>query len=176
MTNEMINKCEAAGMNRWTKGNYDRLYINASLLGLECKYYKTGNISDATLNGVRVSNCEARRLKAAKVYVDVATGKVVGDNDTLVALAEQLLNSIIAESEETAEETVEETSVDTVVNQYGIEIPYNVAEQMMDTDIREDLHLSFDRETEQEFFDEYCKLHAERLGEEFILDTKNPQF
>lgn len=72
---ELIEK----GFNRWTKGNLDRLYINASQLGLVCTYYKTGNISGAEFNGETISNCQARRYKAAKTFIDVTTGNVHSD-------------------------------------------------------------------------------------------------
>ena len=75
MTNEMITKYEAMGFNRWTKGNMGRLYINAAQLGLKCSYYNTGNISSATFQGSSISNCQARRLKAAKTYIDIKTGE-----------------------------------------------------------------------------------------------------
>lgn len=93
MLNEKIIKAlEAKGFNRWTKGNYDRLYINAKELGLECTYYKTGNISSAYFNGEQISNSQGYRYKAAKTYIDVNTGKVRSDYPTLQDSAEHLLN------------------------------------------------------------------------------------
>lgn len=83
LTNEKIAELEAKGFKRWTKGNLDRLYINASQLGLVCSYYNTGNIRDAEFNGGSISNCEARRMKAAKTFVDIKTGRVYSDNNTL---------------------------------------------------------------------------------------------
>lgn len=83
MTEENIKELERLGFKRWTKGNMDRMYVNASTLGLECEYYKTGNISSATFCGERVSNCQARSMKAAKTYVDVSNGSIHSDNDTL---------------------------------------------------------------------------------------------
>lgn len=83
LTNEKIAELEAKGFKRWTKGNLDRLYINASQLGLVCSYYNTGNIRDAEFNGDSISNCEARRMKAAKTFIDIKTGRVYSDNNTL---------------------------------------------------------------------------------------------
>ena len=80
MTNEMIAKLETAGFKRWTKGGYDRLYINAGVLGLVCSYYGTGNIRSATFCGDDISNSEARRMKAAKTFIDVKTDTVYSDN------------------------------------------------------------------------------------------------
>ena len=90
LTEERINELVKMGFTRWTKGNYDRLYINASTLGLDCTYYKTGNISGATFGDHSISNAEARRMKAAKTYIDVKTGKAHSDNYTLLKAAEQL--------------------------------------------------------------------------------------
>ena len=70
----------AIGGNRWTKGNYDRVYFNdwPELIGLEIDRYKTGNIWAASLNGETISNSEARRLLGAvdKVYFDAADGQI----------------------------------------------------------------------------------------------------
>ena len=86
-----IKKLEGKGFSRWQKGNLDRLYINASQLGLVCWYYKTGNISSAEFNGERISNCQARRYKAAKTFIDAGTGKVHGDIPELVEAATAML-------------------------------------------------------------------------------------
>ena len=67
MTIEKINELENKGFKRWTKGNLDRLYINATQLGLECDYYKTGNVRSAWFNGDHVSNSEACRMKADSI-------------------------------------------------------------------------------------------------------------
>ena len=90
LTEERINELVKMGFTRWTKGNYDRLYINASTLGLDCTYYKTGNISGATFGDHSISNAEARRMKAAKTYIDVKTGKAYSDNYTLLKAVEEL--------------------------------------------------------------------------------------
>lgn len=53
-----------------------------------------------------------------------------------------------------------------VINEYGVEIDFEVAVTMMDDDIREKVHFDLAPCTEQEFFDEYAKRHAERYGDE----------
>ena len=73
MTESMIQKLEEKGFKRWQKGNFDRLYINAKSLGLECDYYKTGNVSSAWLNGEKISNCQAKKMLCSKTYIDVKT-------------------------------------------------------------------------------------------------------
>ena len=93
MLNEAIIKAlEDKGFKRWTKGIMDRMYINASTLGLECTYYSTGNIKSAEFKGESISNSQGRRYKAAKTYIDVKTGKVRSDYPTLQEAAEQLLS------------------------------------------------------------------------------------
>lgn len=83
MTGERIAELERKGFKRWTKGNLDRLYINASQLGLVCTYYNTGNIRHAEFGGLGISNSEARRMKAAKTFIDIKTERVHSDNYAL---------------------------------------------------------------------------------------------
>jgi hypothetical protein len=86
-----IRVLEGKGFNRWQKNDLDRLYINAANLGLVCQYYKTGNVRDAWFGGASISNCEARRMKMAKTFVDVKTGTVYSDNPLLKEAAEQIV-------------------------------------------------------------------------------------
>lgn len=61
-----------------------------------------------------------------------------------------------------------------VVNEYGKSINYEIAENMMDDEIRESLcGYYFD---EQSFFDAYCAAHKEKYGEEFELAKANPVY
>lgn len=53
----------------------------------------------------------------------------------------------------------------TVINEYGVEVDFEVAVSMMDDEIREEVHFDIAPCTEQEFFDEYAKRHAEKYGE-----------
>lgn len=106
MTEERIKKLEELGFKRWTKGSYDRLYINATLIGLELDYYKTGNISSARWNGMTISHAEGGRMKAAKTYIDVATGEVHSDYEELAEAARKLMEE--TEEIEVQEEEQEE--------------------------------------------------------------------
>ena len=90
ITEVRINELLEKGFNRWTKGNMDRLYINAAQLGLVCEYYKTGNISNAEFRGRSISNSEARRMKAANTFIDIKTGKVYSDSLMLKEAAAKL--------------------------------------------------------------------------------------
>lgn len=105
MMDAIIAKLESKGFNRWTKGKYDRLYVNASTLGLSCTYHRTGSEDVSTFNGEAISNSEARRMKSTKCYIDVESGEVVCDNDMMREAAE----AILAECEEPE---VEEASDD----------------------------------------------------------------
>ena len=78
-----IAELTGKGFSRWTKGNIDRLYINSTQLGLVCSYYDTGNIKSAEFCGHSISNCQARRYKAAKTFIDIKTEKVYSDYPTL---------------------------------------------------------------------------------------------
>ena len=64
----------------------------------------------------------------------------------------------------------------TVKNTYGTEINYEVAVELMDDDIREELTAELAPCTEQEFFTAYAKAHAEKFGEEWELDKENPGY
>lgn len=101
LTQEQIDKLTEVGFKRWQKGNLDRLYINATQLGLVCTYYNTGNISSAELNGERLSNSEGRRMKNAKTFIDVKTGSLFSDNYTLKVVAYDLYLNTIHGREET---------------------------------------------------------------------------
>ena len=67
--------------SRWTKDgdngkHYDRIYFNAEDFGLEVKYYNTGNVSRAWLNGEHISNSKASALLGGKAYLDLVSGKL----------------------------------------------------------------------------------------------------
>ena len=93
LSDKVIAELEKQGFNRWTKGAMDRLYVNASMLGLDCTYYNTGNISSADFCGEHISNSQARKMKAAKTYIDIKTGKAHSDSYTLECKAEELLKA-----------------------------------------------------------------------------------
>lgn len=94
MTEKRIEALERLGFKRWQKGNYDRLYISARDLGLELTFYKTGNISHATLGGTEISNCMARKLRDAKTYIDVNTGALYSEHSWLKDEAQALIDSV----------------------------------------------------------------------------------
>lgn len=61
-----------------------------------------------------------------------------------------------------------------VINPYGEIVPVNVAIQLMDDDLREELHRELAPCREQDFFGAYCKAHKEKFGEVWELAKPNP--
>lgn len=88
---ERIEELEAKGFKRWQKNGMDRMYINASELGLVCAYYKSGNICDAKFQGTSISNSEAGRMKYSKTYIDLVKKCIVSDNARLAAAVAELI-------------------------------------------------------------------------------------
>lgn len=63
-----------------------------------------------------------------------------------------------------------------VINAHGRVIDFDAAVELMDDEIREAVHADLAPCTEQEFFDAYCKAHAEKYGEAWTLNTTNPTY
>lgn len=63
-----------------------------------------------------------------------------------------------------------------VINEYGQLIHYDVAVNMMDDDLREELHFELAPCTDQEFFEAYAKAHQEKFGEVWELSKANPVY
>lgn len=63
---------------------------------------------------------------------------------------------------------------DTVTNQHGREISYLAAVSLMDDELREMIHGDTDASDEQSFFDKYCRVHLDHLGECFEPNKQNP--
>lgn len=61
-----------------------------------------------------------------------------------------------------------------VVNEYGVSIDYEIAVNLMDRELCEELNYKLAPCTEQEFFDAYAKAHEEKFGEEWELAKENP--
>lgn len=95
MTEEMIKGLEQRGFRRWTKPGYDRLYVYATVLGLDYDTYRTGNICWAVFNGKEISNSQARRYLNAKIYIDLLhDDRVVCEYDALREAAEKIVNEV----------------------------------------------------------------------------------
>lgn len=85
-----IAKLLEAGGKRWSKDGKDRIYIDATTLGLDVSYYKTGSVDHAEWQGESISNADARRLLGSKVYVDCADGSLHVDTDFYDTYNEQM--------------------------------------------------------------------------------------
>ena len=82
MTQATIKTLQDMGASRWTKGNYDRLYIKnivQDILELDINRYNSGNISSATVMGHTVSNAAAGRILTATdaTYIDLKTNRLM---------------------------------------------------------------------------------------------------
>jgi len=61
-----------------------------------------------------------------------------------------------------------------VINQYGKEIDFDAAVNIMDDDLREQLNNELAPCTNQKFFEAYAKAHLEKFDEEFEPNKANP--
>ena len=62
-----------------------------------------------------------------------------------------------------------------VITSDGREIDFEAAANIMDDDIREELHRE-GIESEQEFYAAYCERHMEKFGERFVPDDPRGQW
>lgn len=62
----------------------------------------------------------------------------------------------------------------TVTNKAGVEINYEAAVNLMDDDLREQIHRDLAPDTEQEFFTAYEEAHLKKYGSEWELSKSNP--
>lgn len=86
MNEQQIEQLKKIG-SEWKNHGKHRIYFNDDLkheiIGLDVDYYKSGNVSGATLNGERISNSEARRVmsKLGSMYYDFSDQKFHGPNN-----------------------------------------------------------------------------------------------
>lgn len=98
VSNDEIAALERAGFSRWTKAGKDRLYINASALGLKCEYKPNypSKIAKAWYGDEQITITKASGMKFAKTYIDVVSGKIYSDIDQLKQDAEALYKAVIS--------------------------------------------------------------------------------
>lgn len=78
MTEEMIkNLIEKKGFKRWTKGDNDRLYIQAWQLPFVKTNWKKNGKKILSLFGEELSYTKSSQLNHAQFYIDVKTGEAV---------------------------------------------------------------------------------------------------
>jgi hypothetical protein len=87
---EMIQRLEGLGFKRWTKGNMDRMYVNATMLGFTYDTNRYGKLQRSYFNGEEVGNCEGRKYLAAKTYLDLNTMEMISDRGDLRQAALEL--------------------------------------------------------------------------------------
>lgn len=58
------------------------------------------------------------------------------------------------------------------VNYEGKEIDFEAAVNLMDDELREELHIQLAPCSSQEFFNKYCEKHFEKYGQEFLLNNE----
>lgn len=83
----------------WRGGVHNRIYFNdiASLIGLDCQFYGTGNVSSATLDGEIISNTLASHYidecSSGKLYLDLNDRKYhsQGIDKTIFQMAVKIL-------------------------------------------------------------------------------------
>lgn len=95
LTDKQISALEELGFKRWKKSNHDRLYAKAELLGLECEFYKTGNIQYATFCGKKISNTRARCMRYGGSYIDVNSGRIYAVDADLERRIEEILENVL---------------------------------------------------------------------------------
>lgn len=61
-----------------------------------------------------------------------------------------------------------------VTNIYNVEIDFDVAIELMDDELREELHAKLTPCAEQDFFNAYAQAHEERYNEIWELNKENP--
>lgn len=104
---EMLNKVMKVG-NRWTKGNLDRVYINAETM--------TQLLDTEASNSVRIGNWFNRHERQnLKMFYDIAKDEIVvtaGDKEAKQELINALMELIMPGEETTGEETIKENKED----------------------------------------------------------------
>ena len=97
LSNAQIYALEAVGFKRWTKGNHDRLYINArDIPDIHIEYHKYANrpprvSCDNETYGCGKSAC----IIYSKTYIDVKTGELTSDNTLMTTKAEELMDKVL---------------------------------------------------------------------------------
>ena len=99
-TEKLITALEEKGFKRWTKGDKDRMYIDAEKLGLKVQKYGSGAVKHAEWDGEKISNREGAAMLHAKTYLDLTDMSVHSDDSDLLAAAEVIIEETRASLEE----------------------------------------------------------------------------
>ena len=110
---------------------------------------------------------------AAIVYSEITPLQIIENDDGTYSI-----RGCIEDDNLTAQEVNDllEDFDSRVLNDYNVEIDYETAVQLMDDDLREELHANLAPCTNQKFFEAYCEAYEEKYGEEWELAKKNPVY
>lgn len=106
-TEKLITALEEKGFKRWTKGDKDRMYIDAEKLGLKVLKYGSGAVKHAEWDGEKISTRKGTAMLHAKTYLDLTDMSVHSDDSDLLAAAEAIIEETRASLEEEKKEEKE---------------------------------------------------------------------
>ena len=112
-TEKFITALEEKGFKRWTKGDKDRMYIDAEKLGLKVQKYGSGAVKHAEWDGEKISNREGASMLHAKTYLDLTDMSVHSDDSDLFAAAEAIIEEVRSSLEEEEKKEEKEAAMST---------------------------------------------------------------
>lgn len=112
-TEKLITALEERGFKHWTKGDKDRMYIDAEKLGLKVQKYGSGAVKHAEWDGEKISNREGASMLHAKTYLDLTDMSVHSDDSDLLAAAEAIIEETRASLEEEEKKEEKEAAMST---------------------------------------------------------------
>lgn len=112
-TEKLITALEEKGFKRWTKGDKDRMYIDAEKIGLKIQKYGSGAVKHAEWDGEKISNREGASMLHAKTYLDLTDMSVHSDDSDLLAAAKAIIEEIRASLEEEEKKEEKEAAMST---------------------------------------------------------------
>lgn len=112
-TEKLITALEEKGFKRWTKGDKDRMYVDAETLGLKAQKYGSGAVKHAEWLGEKISNREGTAMLHAKTYLDLTDMSVHSDDSDLFAAAEAIIEETRASLEEEEKKEEKEAAMST---------------------------------------------------------------
>lgn len=112
-TETLITALEERGFKRWTKGDKDRMYIDAEKLGLKVQKYGSGAVKHAEWLEEKISNRAGASMLHAKTFLDLTDMSVHSDDSDLLAAAEAIIEEIRASLEEEEKKEEKEAAMST---------------------------------------------------------------
>lgn len=112
-TEKLIAALEEKGFKHWTKGDKDRMYVDAEKLGLKVQKYGSGAVKRAEWDGEKISNRDGAAMLHAKTYLDLTDMSVHSDDSDLLAAAEAIIEEIRASLEEEEKQEEKEAAMST---------------------------------------------------------------